>query len=292
MADYSIGKTGFSAAPLPGGLYVVATPIGNLGDVTLRALETLAAVDAIACEDSRISSKLLNRYGIDRRLIPYHEHNAAKVEPKLRSMLQEGKSIALISDAGTPLISDPGYRLVQSCRRNGIAVYAIPGASAAIAALSASGFATDSFFFAGFLPARHAARVSRLKQLAAIPATLIFYESPKRLSASLHDLSQVLGADRKGAICRELTKLHEEQVSGPLGELADRYQGESVKGEIVLLVEPPGDETELDIDRLLADLLAEHSVSRAAAEAAAISGLPKREIYRRALQLSQQDDSD
>lgn len=291
MAKYSIGTVVFSAPRVAPGLYIVATPIGNLGDVTLRAVQTLAAVDAIACEDSRTSSRLLARYGIANKRVAYHEHNAAQAGPKLLSMLADGKAIALISDAGTPLISDPGYRLVRDARAAGISVFTVPGASAPIAALSASGFATDRFFFEGFLPPKQAARTARLKELLSVPATLIFYESPKRLPASVEDMAQIFGTDRRAAICRELTKLHEEQVEGRLGDLAARYRDESVKGEIVILVEPPPGEQQLDTDALLAELIGELSVSRAAAEAASITGLPKRELYRRALELSQEDNA-
>lgn len=291
MAKYSIGTVVFSAPRVAPGLYIVATPIGNLGDVTLRAVQTLAAVDAIACEDIRTSSRLLARYGIANKRVAYHEHNAAQAGPKLLSMLADGKAIALISDAGTPLISDPGYRLVRDARAAGISVFTVPGASAPIAALSASGFATDRFFFEGFLPPKKAARTARLKELLSVPATLIFYESPKRLPASVEDMAQIFGTDRRAAICRELTKLHEEQVEGRLGDLAARYRDESVKGEIVILVEPPPGEQQLDTDALLAELIGELSVSRAAAEAASITGLPKRELYRRALELSQEDNA-
>ena len=196
------------AAPLSPGLYVVATPIGNLGDVTLRALSILAGADAVLAEDTRVSRKLLDRYGIDTPLSPYHEHNAAEARPRALRRIAEGAALALISDAGTPLISDPGYRLVADAVAQGLAVVAAPGPFAALAALCVAGLPTDRFFFEGFLPPRSAARRERLNALAAVPGTLIFYESPGRIAETLADLAQELG-DRPAAVARELTKLHE-----------------------------------------------------------------------------------
>jgi len=281
-----------AAKPLAAGLYVVATPIGNLSDITLRALATLAAADIVACEDTRVSSVLIRHYGIAARLLAYHDHNAAEMRPKLLAALAEGRSIALISDAGTPLVSDPGYRLVVEARAAGHKVVPIPGASALLAALVASGLPSDAFFFAGFLPPKTAARSKRLAELAAVPATLVFFESPQRLAASLADMSAALGA-RAAVVARELTKAFETIRSGTLADLATAYAGEATpKGEIVVVVAPPEEEiaTAEDADRLLRALLKEKSVSNAAAEAAAATGLPKRELYRRALALKDVND--
>ncbi|HWN52142.1 MAG TPA: 16S rRNA (cytidine(1402)-2'-O)-methyltransferase, partial [Xanthobacteraceae bacterium] len=197
------------ARGVPPGLYLVATPIGNLSDVTLRALETLAAVEAIACEDSRVTKRLLERYAIATPLVTYHDHNAETARPKILARLEAGAAIALVSDAGTPLISDPGFKLVQAAQAAGHTVTAVPGASAVLAALTASGLPTDRFFFEGFLPAREAARRTRIDELANIPATLVFYETGPRIAAMLNDVAAGLSG-RPGAVCRELTKLHEE----------------------------------------------------------------------------------
>src|SRR5499427_4131194 len=197
------------APPLPAGLYLVATPIGNLRDITVRALEVLAAADLIACEDTRVTRKLLDRYGIATPLTPYHEHNAAEVRPKLIARLADGAAMALVSDAGTPLVSDPGYKLVREARTAGASVTALPGASAALAALTLSGLPTDRFLFEGFLPAKEGARRARINELKRIPATLVLFESGARLAAALADLAAELGP-RQAAICRELTKLYEE----------------------------------------------------------------------------------
>jgi 16S rRNA (cytidine1402-2'-O)-methyltransferase len=285
MADFHIANHMLTAPPLAGGLYVVATPIGNLSDITLRALEVLAGADMIACEDTRVSGKLLKRYGIATPLTAYHEHNAARRGPVLLSRLRDGGSVALICDAGTPLISDPGYRLVRDARQAAIAVHPIPGATAAIAALSASGLPSDAFFFAGFLPSKSQGRRKRLENLASVPATLIFYESPNRLAASLEDMAACLGPDRQVSVCREMSKLHEEFVSGTALELAGHFRSTAVKGEIVVIVGPPGTHEIIDATALLTGLLDEMSVSRAAGEAARITGLSKRELYATALQL-------
>lgn len=218
-------------------LYIVATPLGNLEDITLRALRLLKEVDLIACEDTRYSAKLLTRYGIPTPKESYHKFNEGSRTPQLIQMLRDGKSIALISDSGTPLVSDPGFELVSACRREGIQVIPIPGPSAVIAALIGSGLPSDSFFFGGFLPARGSLRRRRLEELAAIPATLILYEAPHRLLASLGDMIAVLGA-RQASVARELTKIHEEFLHGTLPELLAILQARSkIQGEITLVIE-------------------------------------------------------
>src|SRR5215472_11847525 len=225
--------------PLAAGLYLVATPIGNLADVTLRALETLAAADLIACEDTRVTKKLLDRYGIATALTPYHDHNAAAARPKIVARLRDGAAIALVSDAGTPLISDPGYRLVRAAHEAGVAVTAVPGASAVLTALAVAGLPTDRFFFEGFLPAKDVARRARIAELARIPATLVLFESGARIAAALDALAAGLG-DRPAALCRELTKLHEEVRRDGLAALARDYAaGRETRGEFVLVVAPP-----------------------------------------------------
>lgn len=289
MTDgYVIGGTVFAPRRIEAGLHVVATPIGNLGDMTVRGLETLAGVELIACEDTRVTGKLLKHFGIATRMTPYHEHNADKAGPRLLDMLREGARIALVSDAGTPLVSDPGYRLVEAARAASLPVWTVPGASSPIAALAASGLPSDTFLFDGFLPAKTGKRRARLKELKAVPATLIFFESPNRLEASLADIAAELGPDRRLAVCRELTKLHEEVRDGTPGELAEHYAGGKVRGEIVLVVEPPlaGSEEKPDADALLRELLYRTSPSRAAAEAAELTGMPRRELYRKALELA------
>ena len=210
------------ASPLAAGLHLVATPIGNLRDITLRALETLAAADLIACEDTRVTRRLLDRYGIATPLTPYHEHNAAAARPKLIARLAAGKSVALVSDAGTPLVSDPGFKLVREARDAGHAVTALPGASAVLAALTVAGLPTDRFLFEGFLPAKEGQRRARIVELARVPATLVLFESGPRLAAALADLAAGLGA-REAAVCRELTKLYEEVRRGDLAALARDY---------------------------------------------------------------------
>ena len=267
---------------------MVATPIGNLGDVTLRALQILAAADVIACEDTRVSRKLLDHYGIDTPLTPYHDHNAAAARPKLIARLAAGEAVALISDAGTPLVSDPGLKLVQAAREAGHAVTAAPGASAVLAALAVAGLASDRFFFEGFLPPRQTARRARIAALARIPGTLVLFESGPRLGEALADLAEGLGP-REAAVCRELTKLHEEVRRGDLATLARDYAGEAeTRGEMVILVAPPAAEQHIaadELDRLLQSALARASVKDAVAEVATASGLPRREVYRRALEI-------
>ncbi|MCV3206735.1 16S rRNA (cytidine(1402)-2'-O)-methyltransferase [Mesorhizobium sp. YC-39] len=286
--SYVIGQTELAARPLEPALYLVATPIGNLADITLRALETLAAADIVACEDTRVSRVLLDRYGIRRRTTAYHEHNAGEAGPKLIAALEAGQSVALISDAGTPLISDPGYRLVGEAIDRGIRVVPIPGPSAPLAALTASGLPSDAFLFAGFLPVKSGQRLTRLEALKTVPATLIFFESPRRLAETLLAMVEALGGARKAAIGRELTKTFEEMRTGTLQSLAEHYEAaDTPKGEIVICVGPAetrADEPE-DIDRLLISLAAEMPASKAAAEAAKMTGGQKQVLYRRLLEL-------
>jgi 16S rRNA (cytidine1402-2'-O)-methyltransferase len=286
------------AAPaLAPGLYIVATPIGHLGDVTLRALSTLASADLIACEDTRVSRVLLARYGIRTPTIAYHEHNAGRQRPRLIAELLAGRSVALVSDAGTPLISDPGYRLVAEVAALGLPVVPVPGPSALLAALVVAGLPTDTVLFSGFLPQKGGPRRRRIETLAAVPATLVFYESPHRLAETLADLSAILGADRPAVVARELTKLYETVVRAPLGELAARFAGAAPKGEIVLVIAPPPERETApeDVDDLIAAALARMPASAAAADVARATGLDRRELYRRALSLkpgSAEDDSD
>ncbi|MFC3208751.1 16S rRNA (cytidine(1402)-2'-O)-methyltransferase [Aquamicrobium soli] len=288
--SYMIGQAEMAARPLENALYLVATPIGNLGDITLRALETLAAADILACEDTRVSRVLLSRYGIRRRTTAYHEHNATEAGPKLIAALEQGRSVALISDAGTPLVSDPGYRLVGEALERNIRVVPIPGPSAALAALTASGLPSDAFLFAGFLPVKTGQRATRLQELKAVPATLIFFESPRRLADTLAAMVEVLGGTRQAAIGRELTKAFEETRRGTLAELADHYQAaDTPKGEIVVCVAPPEHavETPADVDRLLLSLAAEMPASKAAAEAAKMTGGERQALYRRLMDLKE-----
>lgn len=285
--SYVVAGTQIAARPLEPALYLVSTPIGNLGDVTIRALETLAAADLIACEDTRTTRVLLDRYGIRTKLVAYHEHNEATAAVRLVEDILTGKSVAQVSDAGTPLVSDPGYRLAGKAIEAGIRVVPIPGASALLAALTASGLPSDSFFFAGFLPARDGQRRTRLEAIRSVPGTLILYESPRRLADSLATLAAVLGA-RPAAIGRELTKTFEELRRGSLDELAAHYaQAETPKGEVVICVGPPREDAAVpeDTDALLVSLAAEMPTSKAAGEAARMTGRPKAELYRRLLEL-------
>ncbi|SFU17653.1 16S rRNA (cytidine1402-2'-O)-methyltransferase [Mesorhizobium sp. YR577] len=286
--SFMIGQTEVAARPMEAALYLVATPIGNLGDITLRALETLAGADILACEDTRVTRILLERYGIRQRPTPYHEHNAAEAGPRLIEALESGQSVALVSDAGTPLVSDPGYRLVGQALEKGIRVVPIPGASAVLAALTASGLPSDAFLFAGFLPVKDGQRRTRLSELTAVPATLIFFESPRRLADTLVAMADVYG-DRHAAIGRELTKRFEEMRTGTLSALAAHYaEAPTPKGEIVICVGPPEEQAVTgpeDIDRLLLSLAKEMPASKAAAEAARMTGGQKPALYRRLLEL-------
>ncbi len=273
------------------GLYLVATPIGNTGDITIRALELLRAAAVIACEDTRVTAKLLNRYDIRTPMISYHEHNAAQMRPRLLARLAEGAVVALVSDAGTPLVSDPGYKLVLAAVEAGFAVTALPGASAVLTALQLSALPPDRFLFCGFLPARATARRAAIEEVAAVPATLVCYESAQRLAALLGDLATVLGP-RPAAVARELTKRFEEVRRGSLPELAAHYVvAGPPKGEVVVVIGPPaaaGAGAVFDpagIDGALGQALAGASLKDAVAEVARLSGWPRREVYARALAL-------
>jgi 16S rRNA (cytidine1402-2'-O)-methyltransferase len=279
-----------SSPPLEAGLYVVATPIGNLRDITLRALDVLAAVDRVYAEDTRVSMKLLDAYGLRPKLASYHEHNAEAVRDVILDALGRGESVALISDAGTPLVSDPGFKLARAVIEAGHRVFPIPGASALLAGLVVAGLPTDRFMFAGFLPPKQAARRTALADLAEIDATLIFYESGPRLAESLADIADVLG-ERPAAVARELTKMFEETRRGSVSELAAHYAGAGgPKGEIVVIVGPPlarGEVSDDELDAFLADALS-RGVKEAASEAARELGVPRKRAYARALELKGQ----
>jgi 16S rRNA (cytidine1402-2'-O)-methyltransferase len=268
------------------GLYIVATPIGNLSDLSPRAAATLAAADAIAVEDSRVTAKLLAHVGVRRPMIPYHDHNAERVRPQLLARMA-GEAVALVSDAGTPLISDPGYKLVREARVAGIAVTTVPGPCAVVAALTLAGLPTDRFLFLGFLAPKAAARRAAIAEVASVRATLVLYESGPRLAATLAALAEGLG-EREAAVVREISKRFEETVTGTLQELAVRYAEAPPKGEIVIVVGPPGEAEpagEEALDDALTAAMTRLSPSRAAAEVAEALGVPKRRAYERALQL-------
>jgi 16S rRNA (cytidine1402-2'-O)-methyltransferase len=271
---------------LPPGLYIVATPIGNLSDLTPRAAAILAGADLLAVEDSRVTAKLLHHIGAKRPMTPYHDHNADRVRPGLVARMGS-ESVALVSDAGTPLISDPGFKLVRDARAAGHAVTTIPGPCAAIAALTLAGLPTDRFLFLGFLPAKEKARADAIAEIAAVRATLILYESGPRLAQTLAALATGLG-DREAAVAREISKSYEQCVTARLSELAARYADAPPKGEIVVIVGPPGEAaaaSEADADALLIEALGRLSASGAAGEVAKATGLPRRDLYARALVL-------
>lgn len=281
------------AEPLAPGLYVVATPIGNLKDISFRALATLAAADAVLAEDTRVTKHLLAHYGITTPLVSYHEHSGDLVRERMLERVREGQALALVSDAGTPLVSDPGYKLVQAAIAEGLPVTPIPGPSAILSALVVSGLPSDRFFFEGFLPAKSAARRARLEALAGIPGTLLLFESPHRLPEMLADAAAVLGA-RPAVVARELTKMFETVRRGTLETLAGEFAEEGPpKGEIVVLIgeasaESRREEAETGLDAALDRALASHSIKDAAALVAAETGLPKREVYARALALAKE----
>lgn len=268
------------------GLHLVATPIGNLRDITLRSLDTLAAADIVVCEDTRVTGKLLAHFRIDAAMLAYNDHNAPRQRPKILAALGAGKIVALVSDAGSPLISDPGYRIVREALAAGFRVESVPGPTAAVAALQVSGLPSDRFFFAGFLPAKSGKRKKALQALANIPSTLIFYESGPRLPSTLGAMAEVFG-DREAAVARELTKRFEETARGSLRPLAAQF-AEPPKGEIVVVVSGPG-ETRTDgedLDGLIRKALAAGESTRTAATlVAARTGQPRRTVYQRALAL-------
>ncbi|MBC6981467.1 16S rRNA (cytidine(1402)-2'-O)-methyltransferase [Caulobacter sp. 17J80-11] len=272
--------------PVTPGLYIVATPIGNLRDMTLRALDVLAAADLVLAEDTRVAAKLLTAYGLKKPLERYDDHVGDRVRPRVLDALAEGKIVAQVSDAGTPLVSDPGYKLVRAAVEAGFKVHPIPGASSVLAALTLAGLPSDRFLFAGFVPVKSGARRAMFEELAASRATLIFFETGPRLAASLADMAAVFGP-REAAVTRELTKLYEEAVRGPLDVLAVDPRLQEPKGEIVVVVGPGAEEaaTPADADAALSEALARLGPADAAAEVAKALGLPRRELYRRALEL-------
>ncbi len=273
---------------LGAGLYIVATPIGNARDITLRALDVLGAADLVLCEDTRVTSKLFAIHGLKTPLRAYHEHNAAAERPRVLARIEAGAAIALVSDAGTPLISDPGYKLVRDLVTAGHAVTTLPGASSVMAALTLAALPTDRFLFAGFLPSRTAARRVALADVADVPATLVFLESPRRLAESLGDMAALLG-ERPVTVARELTKRFEELRRGTAAELHAHYvKAGDPKGEIVVLVGPPGKEVEMqavDLDAMLEKALASHSLKDAVAAVTDATGLKRKQVYARALEL-------
>lgn len=283
---YYIGEHSLTAKRIEPGLHIVSTPIGNLQDITIRALETLAACDVIACEDTRVTGVLLQRYGIRTQMMTYHEHNAQRQLPKILEALAAGRSVALVSDAGTPLISDPGFRLVGDVVEQGHKVVPIPGASAMLSGLVGAGLPSDTILFAGFLPNKTHGRKKRLEELKGIPATLVFYESPHRVGASLADMTEILGK-RQAAVARELTKRFETFQRGTLAELSDFFSGDRPKGEIVILVSPPEEQelTEVDTDTLLLEALKDMPVSTAAKKVSKATGVDRKTIYTRAMEL-------
>jgi 16S rRNA (cytidine1402-2'-O)-methyltransferase len=271
--------------PLKAGLHIVSTPIGNLRDITLRALDTLAAADRVFAEDTRTAAKLLAAFGLRNRLEAYHDHNGEAARPRVLDALAAGERVALVSEAGTPLISDPGFKLVREATAAGFEVFAVPGPSAVLAALAVAGLPTDRFLFVGFLPPKSAARRRALEELASVRATLVLFESGPRLPALLRDMAELLGA-RDGVVARELTKLFETCVRAPLPALAADPRFETVKGEIVVLAGPGGDTGEpADADLALKEALSRLSPGEAAGEVARALNLPRRDLYRRALAL-------
>lgn len=285
---YTIQGHQFQAPALVAGLYLVATPLGNLADVSLRSLAVLAAADLVLCEDTRITSRLLQRYSIEAHLKPYHDHNAATVRPGLLEQLGSGAAIALVSDAGMPMVSDPGYKLVRDCVEHDIAVDVVPGPTAPVTALALSGLPSDRFMFAGFLSAKSGARLRQLRELSAIPATLLLFESAARIKLSLEAIAEVMG-NRPVAVAREMTKLHQEvlrgDAAGILAQLADRP---ALKGEISIVIGPPADDahvSEEDLSARLSELLRDHPASKAAAILAKQTGQPRAALYDLAVSL-------
>lgn len=273
---------------LPAGLYLVATPIGNLGDITIRALDVLKRAHSVACEDTRVTGKLFSHFGINTHMLTYHEHNAEQMRPRLLDDVRAGKTVALVSDAGTPLISDPGYKLVQEARAEGLAVYPIPGASSVTAALCASGLPTNRFMFAGFLPTKVSARDTVIAELAEVKATLVLFESARRLPEALEALAKYMPA-RDAVIAREITKLFEEFRQGTVAQLQAHYaQVGEPKGEVVILLAPPEEKIavyDADTEHMLMQALQSMSVKEAAAQVAKDTGLSRNELYTHALEL-------
>ena len=285
---------GGGARAVPPGLHFIATPIGTARDITLRALDILAGADVLAAEDTRTLRHLMEIHGValgDRPLIAYHDHNGAQARPRLLRALDEGKSVAYASEAGTPLVADPGYQLARAAIEAGHLVHAAPGPSAVLAALSVSGLPTDRFLFAGFPPATGGARVRWLAELAPVQATLVLYESPKRIQKLLIESAEHLGNDRQAAVCRELTKRFEEVSRGTLGDLARDFADRNVKGEIVLVIDRPGDRQAgaEDMEEALRRALVGQSLKTAVAEVAEALNLPRRMVYQAALKLEDKE---
>jgi 16S rRNA (cytidine1402-2'-O)-methyltransferase len=278
----------------PGTLYVVATPIGNLEDITYRAVKVLDGVDLVAAEDTRHSRKLLDRFDIRKPLLSYHDHNERQRYGEILERLQAGENVALISDAGTPCIADPGYRLIASCRTAGVSVVPIPGASALIAALSVSGVATDRFTFEGYLPSRAKARSDLLKSLAGEQRTMVCYETPHRLVAALNDLVKVFGGERPLVVAREMTKIHEEFFLGSADDAVAHFSRRPVKGEVVLVIPPSSAGPQMNARDALRNLLDDSSLSRreAVKVVAREYGLPVSDVYRMSLSLTEKDAGD
>ena len=294
MTDHTVSKPMTHAkGALKSGLYVVATPIGNAKDITLRALDVLMLADKVYCEDTRITKKLFSLHGIQRKPDSYHEHSSDNVRAEILHHLENGLTVALVSDAGTPLISDPGYRLVKEARDAGQDVFSVPGASSPIAALSIAGLPSDRFLFAGFLPTKSAARQTALGELVDIPVTLVLFESPKRLTGLLKDIDAVM-PDREAAICREMTKAYEEVLVGAPAELIETLDANaSARGEVVVLIHPPAARermSEADVRESLRVALQSQPLKTAAARVAALSGWSKRDVYQLALTFSENID--
>jgi 16S rRNA (cytidine1402-2'-O)-methyltransferase len=275
-----------SDKPLEPGLYVVSTPIGNLRDITLRALDVLGQADLVLCEDTRVTGKLMHAYGLKQKLVRYDEHEAEAARPRILAALGRGERVALVSDAGTPLVSDPGYRLVREAAASGFGVFPIPGASALLAGLAVAGLPTDRFLFVGFPPPKSAGRRALFEELKPIRATLVFYEGISRAAECLADMAAVFG-DRPAAVARELTKLHETVVRGRLPQLAEHPALQAPKGEIVILVGPGEAQaaTAADADAALAEALTRMGPADAASEVAKALGLNRRDLYRRVLEM-------
>ena len=286
---YQIAGHAFETGPADPGLHVVATPIGNLEDITIRALKTLAGAELVLCEDSRVTRRLFERYGIRTPLKPYHDHNGERVRPEIISRLKAGQAIGLVSDAGTPLVSDPGFKLVREAVEEGLDVYGLPGPSAPILGLTLSGLPSDRFCFSGFLPQKQGARRAMLEELKTLNATLIFFESAKRVTSALASIVEVLG-NRDVVVARELSKLHEELIRGPAADL--QSMDRTLKGEVTLLVGPPAEDVPaaaFDADEYLRDALERLPAGKAAAEVSRKTGISRKELYERALQLKRPD---